>query len=337
MSQKIKWGVLSTAKIGLDLVVPAMQQCKFAEITAIASRTLDSANAAAQTLNIPMTFGSYDALLSSPEVDAIYIPVPNHMHSEWAIKAMQAGKHVLCEKPLALSITDIKKMIVARDAANVKAGEAFMVNSHPQWSKVRQMLQDGAVGKIQAIQGFFSYINKDPDNIRNIAAYGGGALWDIGCYQIHCTRYLLGKEPGSIMAQVRFDPNFKTDYLAGAIMNFDDVMASFMVSTQTMHSQRLSVYGEKAKLEIEIPFNAPTDAETTVVLGRESVLKQDGETIRLPIINQYTAQGDEFSKAILDDTEVPVPFEDSLHNTAAILATFESARTGKSIKPSDLI
>lgn len=337
MKKKVKWGILSTAKIGTELVIPAMQNTQFCDIVAIASRNIDTAKAVANKLRIPTYHGSYDALLESPDVDAIYIPVPNHMHTQWALKAMNAGKHILCEKPLALSIFDIQKMIQARDKNGVKAGEAFMVNSHPQWPRLRQMLKDGVVGNITAVQGFFSYLNKDPKNIRNIADFGGGGLWDIGCYQIHCTRYLLAQEPHRVMASALIDPNFHTDYLASAIMNFKDIIASFTVSTQTKDSQHLTIYGDKSKLEIQIPFNAPADRETTAFLGREALLQQEGKLFRFPVTNQYSTQGDEFSKAILEDTKVPVPLEDSLYNTAAILAAFESAQTGKAINPSDLI
>ena len=337
MSQKVKWGILSTAKIGEEYVIPALQASKYATVCAIASRNADSARNMGGQFAIPSHYGNYEALLLDPNVEAIYIPLPNHMHTEWAIKAMNAGKHVLCEKPLAMTAADIRQMIAARDANGVKAGEAFMVNSHPQWPHLRKMIRDGAVGKVTAIQGFFSYINKDPGNIRNIAEYGGGGLWDIGCYQIHCTRYLMEREPRQVMAMARFDPAFNTDILASAIMDFDDVMASFSVSTQTMHSQHLTIYGEKAKLQIEIPFNAPIDRETTAVLGREALMQQAGEVIRFPTTNQYDAQADDFSKAILEDTDVPVPLEDSLNNTAVILAVFESAKTGKSIAPANFL
>ena len=337
MTKKIKWGVLSTAKIAEEFVIPALQHKPYTEVSAIASRNVDTAKATAEKFEIPTFHGSYDALLTDPGVDAVYIPLPNHLHTEWAIKAMNAGKHVLCEKPLAMSTNDIRLMMDARDANGVKAGEAFMVNSHPQWPHLRQLIENGVLGKLTAVQGFFSYINKDPANIRNISEFGGGALWDIGCYQIHCTRYLLQQEPHKIMAMANFDPIFKTDVLTSVIMRFDDITAGFTISTQTMHSQHLTLYGEKNKLQIEIPFNAPVDRETTAIIGRESLLNRDGEILRFPLTNQYEAQGEAFSKAILNDSAVPVPLEDSLKNTAAILAAFESARTEKATSPKDFM
>jgi predicted dehydrogenase len=337
MTGKVKWGILSTARIGTEKVIPAMQRGKLTEITAIASRNSETAAVAANALSIPHVFGSYDELLASELVDAVYIPLPNHMHTEWAVKAMNAGKHVLCEKPLALTIADIQQMITARDINGVKAGEAFMVNSHPQWSHVRQILRDGKLGRIRAVQGFFSYMNTNANDIRNIPEYGGGGLWDIGCYQIHCTRYLLESEPERVLAAALIDTEFNTDILSSAIMSFGDIHVTFTVSTQTIDSQHLTIYGDKAKLEIRIPFNAPPDRETGIVLGQESLLQQDGEETLFPVIDQYTAQGDAFSEAILNDTAVPVPLEDSLHNTAVILAAFESARKGAPVSPETLL
>jgi predicted dehydrogenase len=337
MNRKVKWGILSTAKIGKELVVPAMQHSRFSEISGIASRDLSSAKSTAEALGIEAYYDSYNELLAAPEIDAVYIPLPNHMHTEWAIKAMNAKKHVLCEKPLALSIDDVKKLIETRNQNGVKAGEAFMVNSHPQWRRIRELIQEGALGRIRAIQGFFCYMNKDPANIRNKPQYGGGVLWDIGCYLMHCSRYLLEREPARVVASLTLDPVFQTDSLASAILDFDDVLASFTISTQLADSQKMTIYGEKTKLEIEIPFNAPIDREVSVFLGREPLMQQAGERIRFPAANQYTLQGDEFSKAIIENTDVPVPFEDSLNNTASILAAFESARTGKAVNPADLI
>jgi predicted dehydrogenase len=337
MNGKVKWGILSTAKIGKELVIPAMQQGRFTEVSAIASRDAQSAKSTAEALGIQAYYGSYDELLAAPDIDAVYNPLPNHMHTEWTVKAMNAQKHVLCEKPLALSIDDIRKMIETRDRNGVKAGEAFMVNSHPQWRRVRELIQEGTLGNIRAIQGFFCYMNKNPANIRNIPQYGGGALWDIGCYLIHCSRYLLEREPTRVAASMTLDPVFQTDALASAVLDFSDVLASFTISTQLADSQKMTIYGEKTKLEIEIPFNAPLDRAVSVFLGREPLMQRAGEQICFPAANQYTLQGDEFSRAILENADVPVPLEDSLKNTAVILATFESARTGRAVNPADFI
>ncbi len=337
MDSKVIWGILSTAKIGTQKVIPAMQKGRYCEIKAIASRNKSSAEETAMKLNIPQPYGSYQELLDDPEIQAVYIPLPNHMHAEWAVKAMYSGKHVLCEKPLALTIKDIRTLIEARDENNVKAGEAFMVNCHPQWQSARQIIKDGSLGNIRTIQGFFSYFNNDPGNIRNIADYGGGGLWDIGCYPVHCSRYLMGTEPDSVTSVVKYDKSFNTDYLASAVLDFGGIISSFTSSTQAVNSQSMTVYGDKSKLEILIPFNAPPDRETFIYLDRDALMQKPGEKIVFPAYDQYTLQGDAFSKAILDDTEVPVPFEDSLKNSAVILAAFLSAQEGRAVNPAELL
>jgi predicted dehydrogenase len=329
MSRKTNWGILSTAKIGTKQVIPAMQQGKYTDIKAIASRNAERAAEEAENLGIGKSYGSYEELLSDPEIDAIYNPLPNHLHVEWSIKAMEAGKHVLCEKPVALTKEDVERLIQVRDKTGMKIGEAFMVRSHPQWLKARELAQDGTLGEVKAIQGFFSYYNEDADNIRNKAEYGGGSLWDIGCYPINTSRFIFGEEPVRVMALLETDPRFSVDRLGSAILQYPSGQAVFTSATQLSPYQRMSIYGTKKHLEVEIPFNAPTDRKTKLYLSDTLWGMEEQETINIEICNQYTLQGDNFSRAILENREVPVPLEDSLANTKVILALFESAKTNQ--------
>src|ERR1700732_4675515 len=195
MSEKVRWGILGAAKIGTQKVIPAMQRGAHAEVAGIASRDLDKARKAAADLKIPKAYGSYEELLADPEIDAIYNPLPNHLHVPWSIRAAEAGKHVLCEKPIALSVEEARELIRARDAHRVKIGEAFMARTHPQWLRVKELTDSGAVGELRTISGFFSYFNRDPQNIRNRPEMGGGAVMDIGCYPITLSRMIVGREP----------------------------------------------------------------------------------------------------------------------------------------------
>lgn len=324
--EKIKWGILSTAKIGLKQVIPAMQLGEFTEVMAISSRSLDKAEVAASSLGIEKAYGSYEALLEDPDVDAIYNPLPNNMHLEWTVKAMEAGKHVLCEKPIALTVTDVEKMIGVRDKCGVKAGEAFMVKSNPQWIETRERVRRGEVGDLRLIQGMFSYYNVDPSNIRNIPELGGGGIWDIGCYPVTTSRYIFEQEPVRLLAILEFDPEMKTDRLASVIMEFPSGQALFAVSTQLVPFQRMHIFGTDGHLEVKIPFNAPNDRPCTVAQDRGSILIDEITTHAYPVTNQYTLMADAFSKAILEDGEVPVSLEDALNNTRVLTAIFESAK-----------
>lgn len=333
MPEKIKWGIISTAKIGTKHVIPAMQKCELAEIAGIASRNQSSAKETAQGLGVSKFYGSYEALLEDPEIDAIYNPLPNHMHFEWTKKAIEAGKHVLCEKPLVLKSEQVKELIKLRDKHQVKVGEAFMVHTHPQWTGAIDKIKSGELGQLKVVQGFFSYYNIDENNIRNISEYGGGSLWDIGCYTVHTSRYAFGEEPARVMAAIDFDPRFGTDVLVSALLEFPSGQASFHVSTQLVPFQRMSFFGDKKRLEIEIPFNAPNDKPCSVTINDGMFSGEKEIKIEHPVCNQYTIQGDAFSKAILEDTEVPVSLENALGNIATIEALFRSAQTGKWEKP----
>jgi predicted dehydrogenase len=308
--KKIRWGVLGVAKIATAKVIPAMQRSSNAEIAAIASRDLNKARAAAEQLGIPQAYGSYEELLADPSIDAIYNPLPNHLHVPWSIRAAQAGKHVLCEKPIALSVEEARELIAVRDKARVKIGEAFMARTHPQWLRTAEIVRSGRIGELRVVSGYFSYFNRDPKNVRNIAEIGGGAIMDIGCYPITLSRMLFAAEPLRVNAFIDRDPEFKTDRLASVILKYPQGHATFTCSTQLVPYQRMHIFGTTGRIEIEIPFNAPPDKPTRIFVN--------DEVEEFPVCDQYTIQGELFSRAILENTEVPVPLEDALKNMAVI-------------------
>ena len=329
---KIKWGILSTAKIGLKQVIPGIQAGELGEVTAIASRSLDKAEVAASSLGIEKAYGSYEELLEDPDVDCIYNPLPNNLHMEWTIKAMEAGKHVLCEKPIGLTVAEVEEMIRVRDRTGLKAGEAFMVKSNPQWIETRERVRRGEVGEPRLIQGMFSYYNTDPSNIRNIPELGGGGIWDIGCYCATRSRYIFEEEPTRLVSLLEFDPEMKTDRLGSVIMEYPSGQTIFSVSTQLVPYQRMHILGTKGHLEVKIPFNAPKDRECTVAQDIGSILLDKITTHAYPVVDQYTLMSDAFSNAILSDGEVPVTLEDALNNTKVLTAIFDSAKSGQWVK-----
>ena len=322
---KVRWGIISTAKIGIDLVIPAMQGQEFCDVTAIASRDLAKAQAVAGQLGIPKTYGSYEELFADPEIDAIYNPLPNHMHLEWTAKALEAGKHVLSEKPSGLNAAEAEEMAaVAKRYPNLKLMEAFMYRFHTQWQLARKMVLDGEIGELRTIQTFFSFYNDDPTNIRNIKQYGGGAMLDIGCYAISTARFIFGEEPKRLVGIVEYDPKMEIDRMASAILDFGRGTAEFTVSTQVEPYQRVTIVGNRGWLQIEIPFNAPTDRPCKLWHQRGDEIKE----IVLETANQYTLQAEYYCKAILQDSEVPTPWTDAIANMKAIDAVFESDRVG---------
>jgi predicted dehydrogenase len=330
MQRKLRWGVLSTAAIGLKKVIPAMQQGQFSAVTAIASRDLKKSKAAAASLEIPTAYGSYEELLADPNIDAIYNPLPNHLHVPWTIKAAEAGKHVLCEKPISLTVAEAKTLLPVRDRTGVKIGEAFMVVTHPQWLRVRQLLEEGRIGPLRSVAGFFSYFNDDPANIRNQADIGGGALMDIGCYMILAARFGFAQEPTRVVAKLDRDPKMRTDRLTSALLDFPAGQAIFTCSTQLAPYQRVQFLGTKGRIEVEVPVNAPNDRPTRIFLDSGSDLFGGGiVTETFPVRDQYTIQGDAFSKAVLEGGEVPVTIEEAIKNMSVIEAIFRSGKTGQ--------
>lgn len=330
ISRKIRWGILSTANIGLKKVIPAMQRGQYSEVAAIASRDRARAQQAAAALGIPAAYGSYEELLADPEIDAIYNPLPNHLHVPWTLKAAEVGKHVLCEKPFSLTVAEAATLLDVRARTGVKIGEAFMIRSAPQWLRLRALLDEGRIGELRSISGFFSYNNTNPANIRNRIEAGGGALMDIGCYLIHASRFAFAAEPARVVARIERDPNFQTDRLTSAILDFPGGQSIFTCGTQLVPYQRIHFFGTRGRIEIEIPFNAPPDRPTRLFIDDGSDLSGAGiVTETFPVCDQYTLQGDAFSRAILDDTELPVPLEDAIKNMAVIEAVFKSAASGQ--------
>ncbi len=319
--RKVKWGIISTAKIGVEKVIPAMMKCGNVEIIAISSRNLESAQKAADVLGIAKAYGSYEALLLDPEVEAIYNPLPNHLHVPWTIKALQAGKHVLCEKPIALNAAEASLLIEAKEKfPHLKLMEAFMYRHTPQWKYAKQKISEGSIGQLRNIHSIFSYYNSDPNNIRNQSDIGGGGLMDIGCYCISLSRWLFEQEPARVVATIEFDPVMKTDRLASGILDFSTGSGLFTCSTQMAPYQRATISVTDGVIEIDIPFNAPPDRPTRLWM----YTKQGKEEVEFDAVDQYTLQGTSFSQSILDDTSVYTPIEDAISNMKVIDALFES-------------
>ena len=330
MTQKLRWGVLSTAAIGTKKVIPAMQRGRLTTVAAIASRDLAKARETAAALGIPTAYGSYEELLADPNIDAIYNPLPNQLHVPWTIKAAQAGKHVLCEKPLSMDLAEARSLIDVRETTGVVIGEAFMIRTHPQWLRVRELIDQGRIGALRAVSAIFSYFNTDPSNIRNRPETGGGALYDIGCYCIHSARFAFRQEPTRVSALIDRDPQLGTDRLTSALLDFPSGHANFSCSTQLVPYQRVQFLGDRGRIEIEIPFNAPPDRATRIFVDDGSDLFGSGmQTEAFSIVDQYTLQGDAFSRAILDGSPVPVTLEEGIANMAVIDAIFEAGRTGQ--------
>jgi predicted dehydrogenase len=326
MARKVKWGVLGVAKIAVTEVIPPMQNSEFCDIVAIGSRDLSRAQAAAQDLGIAKAYGSYEELLADPEIEAIYNPLPNHLHVPWSIRAAEAGKHVLCEKPIALSVAEAEQLVAVRDRTGVKIEEAFMVRTYPQWLGVKELVDSGRIGEVRSVLGHFSYFNNDPQNIRSRVDYGGGGLMDIGCYPITTSRFVLEEEPTRVVSLMERDPELKIDRLTSAILDFPTAQVIFTCSTQMVPYQRMHFLGTRGRIEVVIPFNAPNDEPCRILVDDQGDLPdEEVEILEFATCDQYGIQGDLFSKAILQQTEVPTPLEDAVKNMAVIEAIFRSA------------
>lgn len=327
-TKKVRWGILSTANIGMQKVTPAIQQSPHSEVVAIASRDLAKAEAAARQLGIAKAYGSYEELFADPEIDAIYNPLPNHLHVPLTVAAAKAGKHVLCEKPIALNARQAEELRECPPDRIVL--EAFMVRFHPQWQRAREIIRSGELGEVRAINAIFSYHNDDPQNVRNMADIGGGGIMDIGCYPVTAGRFLFEGEPERVVSLVERDPRFKTDRLASVIADFGGGrQLSFVCSTQAAGHQRVQVLGTKAKLEIIIPFNAPPNERTAITVDTGAPF--DGSLARreiLPACDQYTEQAEAFALAVLGEQKLPWGVEDAVASMKVLDAIFESEKTG---------
>ncbi len=327
MPDKVRWGILGVAKIATVKVIPAMQRGTFSDIVAIASRDREKARLAAADLGIPKSYGSYEELLADPEIEAIYNPLPNHLHVPWSIRAAEAGKHVLCEKPVSMTVAECRSLIDARNRTGVKIGEAFMVRTHPQWLRARELVRSGEIGDLRAVMTAFSYNNRDPKNIRNVEEWGGGALMDIGCYPIHLSRFLFGEEPTRALGLIDRDPEMRIDRLTSAVLEFPSGQAVFTCSTQMVPYQRAQILGTRGRIEVEIPVNAPPNRPCRIWVDNGADIFGGGKrTEQFEVCDQYTIQGDLFSKAVREGGEPPVPLEDSIRNMVVIDAVFRSAR-----------
>ncbi len=328
--EPVRWGIISTARIGIDLVIPAMRQADNCEIVAIASRNLETARRAASKLGIPKAYGSYEELLADPDIEAVYNPLPNHLHVPWSVKAAEAGKHVLCEKPLSMDAAEAQTLLDARDRTGVLMQEAFMVRSHPQWVRAREVVRSGQIGELRAVQGFFSYYNTDPANIRNMADIGGGGIYDIGVYPTVGSRFVFEDEPTRVVALVEYDPVMKTDRLASAILDFPAGQASWVCSTQLSPYQRMQICGTKGRVEIEIPFNAPKDRPCRIWVDDGSGGHNTSGAVleEIDTCNQYEIQGQLFSEAVRGITPIEFPLENALANMKIIDALFRSGEEG---------
>jgi len=326
MANKVRWGILSTAKIGLEKVVPSMQKASNLEVVAIASRDAERAREAADRLHLPQAFDSYEALLASPDVDAIYNPLPNQLHVPWTLRALEAGKHVLCEKPIALTADEAQQLAdAAAGYPELKTMEAFMYRFHPQWRTARRWVEEGEVGELRTVHSHFAYRNLDPDNIRNRPETGGGGLMDIGSYDISLSRFLFGREPERVVASIEMDPDFGVDRLVSAMMDFGGgATATFTCATQLEPYQRVHAFGTQGRIEIEIPFNAPPIGTTRIVRQRGLETRE----ISFRDADQYTLQGEAFSRAVLQDEPVPTPLSDAVANMRVLDAIRESAAQG---------
>lgn len=330
MADKLRFGVLGVARIAVQKVIPATQAGRNCEVVAIASREVGKARRAAASLGIPKAYGSYDELLADPEVDAVYNPLPNHLHVPWSIRALEHGKHVLCEKPIALSAAEAETLRAARDRSGLLVEEAFMVRTHPQWLKAREIVGSGRIGRLRSLAACFSYFNDDPANVRNVAAWGGGGLMDVGCYPITVSRFLFSEEPRRVAATLERDPRFSTDRLASALLEFPSGQAVFTCSTQLVPYQRVQILGEKGRIELEIPFNAPSDRPTRILIDDGRDVHGGGvSSVVFESCDQYRIQSERFARAALEGGPVATPLEDSILNMKVIDALRRSAESGR--------
>jgi predicted dehydrogenase len=334
MKPKVKWGVIGVAGIAVKKVIPAMQRGEWSEVVGIASRDFERAKHAAEQLGIRKAYGSYEELLADPDIEAVYNPLPNHLHVPWSIKAAEAGKHVLCEKPISLTVEEARSLLKVRDRTSVRIGEAFMVRTHPQWRKVLELIAEGRIGTVRSVMGYFSYDNRDPKNIRNILEYGGGGLMDIGCYLIYTSRLAFGEEPARVCGLVEYDRDTRTDVMSSAMLDFSSGPSIFTCSTQVVPYQRVQILGTEKRIEIEVPFNAPPEKPCRIFVDNGADPSGRGaEILEFEACDQYTTQGDLFSASIRQNTELPVSLEGSIRNMAVIEAIFRSAKSGKWEEP----
>lgn len=323
--EKLRMGVLGCSGHYFKRVAIPLRESLLIEPYAIASRETDKARKAAAAWGFAANYGSYEALLADRSVDFVYIPLPNHLHLEYIKKAADAGKPILCEKPLCLNAREAAEAAAYCAERGVPLMEAFMYRFHPQWVRARQLAEAGEIGAIRSTQCWFSYNNKDPNNIRNIADFGGGALLDIGCYAVSSARFLMGAEPRRVVCMIERDGTFKTDILVSGLLDFGGGRrSSFTVGTQAFSMQRVDAYGASGAFTVEVPFNMYGD-----VPGRLSVATDVGRrVIETEIADQYLLLFEAFAQAVAEGAPVPTPVADAVANMAVLDALAASADSG---------
>lgn len=329
----VRWGIISTANIGTGKVIPGMLKSKDIEVRAIASRTLPTAKRWAKKLGIPVAYGSYEDMLNDPEIEAVYNPLPNHLHVPLTLEAAKRGKHVLCEKPIALDADEARTLRAA--GRKVHIAEAFMVRWHPQWLKARELAQSGKLGDVHAIQSMFTYYNVDPKNVRNIANIGGGAIYDIGCYPVVVSRFVFGADPVRVAAIIDRDPKFKTDRLASVLIDYGKGRhLTFTVSTQLTPYQRVQIMGTKGRCEVEIPFNAPQGGAMKLYVDNGKELADaSAKVVKLPKSDQYQLLTEQFSRVVRGKEDLAFGVADAVMQARVLDAIFRAAKTGNWEKP----
>jgi len=314
-NEKVRFGIISTAKIGIEKVIPALQRSEYCEVVAIGSRDSGKAEETAEKLGITRAYGAYEELLNDPDIDALYIPLPNHLHLPWILKSIKSGKHVLCEKPITLNSEEAHQLLdESGKYPDIKIMEAFMYRFHPRWQRMYELINKGEIGSLKTIHSFFSYYNDDPENIRNIAEMGGGGLMDIGCYSISLSRFLFGEEPITVKGVMQKDSGFNIDRLTSGILEFDSGTSVFTCSTQLYKDQFVIAYGTKGKIEMDWPFNPDLEKTTKLRIHSNSGIK----TEEFPPSDHFTNQADQFARSILEKTEVPTPLTDAVANMNVI-------------------
>ena len=337
--RKVKWGILGAAKIARQRVIPGLQKGTLGEVVGIASRDIAKAKKAASELGIPKAYGSYEEMLADPEIEAVYNPLPNHLHVPWSIRAAEAGKHVLCEKPVGMNAAEVRQLMAVRDRTGVVIGEAFMVQTHPQWERIVELVRGGRIGQLRSAIGAFGYFNTDPANVRNVLTWGGGGLMDIGCYPIKTSRMVFGEEPVRVSGRMERDASLTgVDVLTSAILEFPSGVCIFTCSMQLANHQVMRFQGTKGFIVPEIPFNATPGGTSRITIDDGRDLSGGGAVVEeFPACDHYTLQGDRFSRAVREGGQPPVPLEDSVRNMAVIDAIVRSAETGAWVRPAEFL
>jgi xylose dehydrogenase (NAD/NADP) len=323
--KKLRWGILGCAGIAKRAVIPGIQQSQTGEVAAIASRSEDNARKTAEELNIPTAYGSYEALLSDETIDAIYIPLPNHLHKEWTIKAAQAGKHVLCEKPIALNAEEAAEMVAACQQAGVKLVEAFMHRHHPRYAMIQQIIQSGEIGQVRGIHGAFTFnSSKNAGNVRFNQDMGGGSLYDVGVYPISTARMLLGQEPEAATVHAFFSPEHdNVDMMASGILEFPGGVAlTFDCGMWAAGRNVLEVLGTDGRIEVPCAYVSRQNAEDHFFV----IVNGERREVEVPYVNQYALQADDFGRSVLEGSALKYESSDALLNMRVIDACMRSAK-----------